>query len=77
MNYLLCYCFLRTAVDPEKAKHTGERIARIIDTGIDFTLSNFVARNYQSYRTAQPRSDVAKDKLLWRKENGKPAKSLP
>ena len=28
-------------------------------------------------RTAQPRSDVEKDKLLWRKENGKPAKSLP
>lgn len=28
-------------------------------------------------RTAQPRSDVEKDKLLWRKENGKPQKSLP
>jgi hypothetical protein len=29
---------------------TGERIARLIDTGIDFTLSNFVARNGESYR---------------------------
>lgn len=37
-------------IDPEKAKRTGERIARIIDTGIDFTLSNFVAQNDQSYK---------------------------
>jgi len=28
-------------------------------------------------RTAQPRSDVSKNKLLWSKENGKPTKSLP
>lgn len=28
-------------------------------------------------RTAQPRSDVSKNKLLWSKENGKPSKSLP
>lgn len=28
-------------------------------------------------RTAQPRSDISKNKLLWSKENGKPAKSLP
>ena len=37
-------------VSPEKAQRTGERIARLIDTGIDFTLSNFVARNGESYR---------------------------
>ena len=29
---------------------TGERIARMIDTGIDFTLSNFVAHNNETYR---------------------------
>ncbi len=28
-------------------------------------------------RTAQPRSDISKNKLLRSKENGKPAKSLP
>ena len=28
-------------------------------------------------RTAQPRSDVEKDRLLWRKQNGKSAKDLP
>lgn len=39
-----------TVVDHEHAMRTGERIARIIDTGIDFTLSNFVARNGESYR---------------------------
>ena len=39
-----------TEVSPEKAQRTGERIARIIDTGIDFTLSNFVAHNDQSYK---------------------------
>ena len=37
-------------VDHEHAMRTGERIARLIDTGIDFTLSNFVARNGESYR---------------------------
>lgn len=37
-------------VDPEKARRTGERIARMIDTGIDFTLSNFVAKNGESYK---------------------------
>ena len=37
-------------VDPEKALRTGERIAKVIDTGIDFTLSNFVARNGESYK---------------------------
>lgn len=37
-------------VDPEKAMRTGERIARAIDMGIDFTLSNFVAHNDESYR---------------------------
>lgn len=37
-------------VSPEKAQRTGERIARLIDTGIDFTLSNFVARNGETYR---------------------------
>lgn len=37
-------------VDHDHAMRTGERIARLIDTGIDFTLSNFVARNGESYR---------------------------
>ena len=37
-------------VDPERARRTGERIARLIDTGIDFTLSNFVAKNNETYR---------------------------
>lgn len=37
-------------LSPEKAKRTGERIARLVDTGIDFALSNFVARNDESYR---------------------------
>lgn len=37
-------------VSPEKAQRTGMRIARLIDTGIDFTLSNFVAKNDESYR---------------------------
>lgn len=39
-----------TVVDHDHAMRTGERIARFIDTGIDFTLSNFVARNGQTYR---------------------------
>lgn len=39
-----------TVVDHEHAMRTGERIARLIDTGIDFALSNFVARNGESYR---------------------------
>ena len=38
------------AVSPERARRTGERIARLIDTGIDFTLSNFVAHNNETYR---------------------------
>ena len=38
-----------TVVDHNQAMRTGERIARLIDTGIDFTLSNFVARNGESY----------------------------
>ena len=37
-------------VDHDHAIRTGERIARLVDTGIDFTLSNFVARNGESYR---------------------------
>lgn len=39
-----------TPIDPEKAHRTGMRIARIVDTGIDFTLSNIVARNGESYK---------------------------
>lgn len=39
-----------TVVDHDHAMRTGERIARLIDTGIDFTLSNFVARNGETYR---------------------------
>lgn len=42
-----------TVVDHEHAMRTGERIARLIDTGIDFTLSNFVARNGESYRAEE------------------------
>lgn len=47
-------------VSPEKAMRTGQRIARLVDTGIDFTLSNFVAHNDESYR-ADPRDleDIA------------------
>lgn len=41
---------VETVVDHDHAMRTGERIARLIDTGIDFTLSNFVARNGESYR---------------------------
>lgn len=37
-------------VDHDHAMRTGERIARMADTAIDFTLSNFVARNGESYR---------------------------
>lgn len=37
-------------VDHDHALRTGERIARLVDTGIDFTLSNFVARNGESYK---------------------------
>ena len=37
-------------VDHDHAMRTGERIARMVDTGIDFTLSNFVAKNGESYR---------------------------
>lgn len=37
-------------LSPDKARRTGERIARLVDTGIDFALSNFVARNDESYR---------------------------
>lgn len=37
-------------VDHDHAQRTGERIARLVDTGIDFTLSNFVAHNSESYR---------------------------
>lgn len=37
-------------VSPEKAQRTGMRIARLVDTGIDFALSNFVAHNGESYR---------------------------
>ena len=37
-------------VSPERAQRTGERIARLVDTGIDFALSNFVAHNNETYR---------------------------
>jgi len=40
----------RREVSPDKARRTGERIARLVDTGIDFALSNFVARNGETYR---------------------------
>ena len=39
-----------TPVDHAHAMRTGERIARLVDTGIDFTLSNFVAKNGESYK---------------------------
>ena len=51
------------------------------DDRADDTLTAELTLNEKTHqwevRTAQPRSDVEKDKLLWRKENGKPAKSLP
>ena len=37
-------------VSPEKAQRTGMRIARLVDTGIDFTLSKLVAKNDNSYK---------------------------
>lgn len=37
-------------VDHAHAMRTGERIASVVDTAIDFTLSNFVAHNNESYR---------------------------
>lgn len=37
-------------VSPEKAQRTGDRIARLADTAIDFALSNFVAHNNESYK---------------------------
>lgn len=37
-------------VDREHARRTGEHIAKLIDTGIDFTLSKFVAHNNETYR---------------------------
>lgn len=40
----------REPVSPEKAQRTGMRIARLVDTGIDFTLSNLVAKNGESYK---------------------------
>lgn len=39
-----------TVVDHDRATRTGERIAKLTDTAIDFVLSNFVARNGESYR---------------------------
>ena len=36
-------------VDHDHAMRTGERIARLIDTGIDFALTNFVAKKGESY----------------------------
>ena len=41
---------VETVVDHDHAMRTGERIAKITDTAIDFVLSNFVARNGESYR---------------------------
>lgn len=43
----------RDPVSPEKAQRTGMRIARLVDTGIDFTLSNLVAKNGQSYKAGE------------------------
>lgn len=40
-------------INREHAQRTGERIARLIDSGIDFTLSNFVARNGESYHAEE------------------------
>lgn len=36
----------------EMAQRTGERIARLADTAIDFTLSKFVAHNDETYRAS-------------------------
>lgn len=47
-------------VSHDHAMRTGERIARMVDTGIDFTLSNFVARNGESYKAdARDLQDIA------------------
>lgn len=50
----------RPEVSPERAQRTGERIARLIDTGFSFTASSFIAKNDKEYR-ANPRdlSDIA------------------
>ncbi len=50
----------RPEVSPERAQRTGERIARLIDTGFSFTASSFIAKNDKEYR-ADPRDlqDIA------------------
>jgi len=50
----------REPVSPERAHRTGERIARLIDTGFSFTASSFIAKTNKEYR-ADPRdlSDIA------------------
>ena len=42
---------------------------------IELTLNNKL--HLWEVRTAEPRSKISGKKLLWRKENGKPAKGLP
>lgn len=61
-----------TVVDHDHAQRTGERIARLVDTGIDFVLSTFVAKNGESYRAderdlqdiAEAWGEVAEEKQL-------------
>ena len=42
-------------VDHDHAMRTGERIARMVDTGIDFTLSNFVAK---TAKATEPTNEI-------------------
>ena len=42
---------------------------------IELTLNNKL--HLWEVRTAEPRSKISGNKLLWKKENGKPAKGLP
>ena len=50
----------RPQVSPERAQRTGERIARLIDTGFSTVASGFIARNDKEYK-ADPRDlqDIA------------------
>lgn len=58
-------------VSPERAHRTGERIARVIDTGFNFLASNFIAKNSgKEYKAdaddladlAEAWGDIAEDK---------------
>lgn len=59
------------SVSPERAHRTGERIARVIDTGFNFVASNFIAKDSgKDYKAdekdlqdiAEAWGDIAEDK---------------